>query len=447
MTPRDFAIQVVRQLQDAGHQALWAGGCVRDELLGLTPKDYDIATAATPDQVRKLFRRTVAVGASFGVVEVLGPRGQGAPLMVQVATFRTDVGYSDGRHPDEVVFASAREDAERRDFTINGMFFDPVGGELLDFVGGRADLERKVLCAIGDPRVRFREDKLRLLRAVRMATRFDLAIDAATEAAVREMAAQITVVSAERIAEELRQMLVHPRRARSLNLLLDLGLIGSVLPEVLPMRGLPQGPPDAPTGDLWDHVMKVLELLGPAPSFPLALATLLHDVGKPRTVGRTPERYTFYYHEHVGARLTAEMCERLKLSNADSDRVTWLVEKHQFLCDARHMRTSKLKTTLVHPGIGELLALHRADALASGKSAEHVDYCEYLLREWTAADLNPPPLITGHDLTRLGLEPGPQFKRLLDAVREAQLEGTITAPKQALELVQRLLAEEKGSGG
>src|SRR5262245_25661116 len=215
MTQRDFALQVVRQLQEAGHPALWAGGCVRDEVLGRTPKDYDIATSATPDQVRKLFRRTVAVGASFGVVEVLGPRGQGAPLMVQVATFRTDVGYSDGRHPDEVVFASAREDAERRDFTINGMFFDPIKGEFLDFVSGRADLERKVLRAIGDPRVRFREDKLRLLRAVRMATRFDLAIDADTEAAVREMAAQITVVSAERIAEELRQMLVHPRRAQS----------------------------------------------------------------------------------------------------------------------------------------------------------------------------------------------------------------------------------------
>jgi poly(A) polymerase len=445
MTPRDFATQVVRQLQEAGHQALWAGGCVRDELLGLTPKDYDIATAATPDQVRKLFRRTVAVGASFGVVEVLGPRREGAPLMVQVATFRTDVGYSDGRHPDEVVFASACEDAERRDFTINGMFFDPIHGELLDYVGGRADLERRVLRAIGDPVVRFHEDKLRLLRAVRMATRFDLAIDAATEEAVRAMAPQITVVSAERVAEELRQMLVHPRRAHSLNLLLDLGLIGPVLPEVLPMRGLPQGPPDAPTGDLWEHVLKVLDLLGPAPSFPLALAALLHDVGKPRTVGRTPERYTFYYHEHVGARLAAEIGERLRLSNVERDRVTWLVEKHQFLCDARHMRTSKLKTTLVHPGITELLALHRADALASGKSADHVDYCEYLLREWTAADLNPPPLLTGHDLTRLGLEPGPLFKRLLDAVREAQLEGTITTPKQALELVQRLLAEEKGS--
>ncbi len=278
-----------------------------------------------------------------------------------------------------------------------------------------------------------------------MATRFDLAIDPPTEAAVREMAAQITVVSAERIAEELRQLLVHPRRVRGLNLLLELGLVAPVLPELLPMRGLPQGPPAAPTGDLWDHVMRVMELLGPEPSFPLALAALLHDVGKPRTVGRTPERYTFYYHEHVGARLAGEIAERLRLSNAERERVTWLVEKHQFLCDVRQMRTSKLKMTLIHPGIGELLALHRADALASGRSVEHVEYCEYLLREWTAADLNPPPLITGHELTRLGLVPGPVFKRLLDAAREAQLEGTITTPKQALELVQRLLAEGKAA--
>jgi poly(A) polymerase len=214
-----------------------------------------------------------------------------------------------------------------------------------------------------------------------------------------------------------------------------------VLPEVVPMKGLPQGRPGAAAGDLWDHVLRVLDLLGPAPSFPLALATLLHDVGKPRTVGRTPDRYTFYYHEHVGARLASEISQRLKLSNADRERVEWLVEKHQILCDARQMRTSKLKALLVHPGIRELLDLHRADALAWGHSTDHVEYCEYLLREWTEADLDPPPLITGHDLARLGLEPGPLYKKLLDAVREAQLDGTITTAKQATELVKRLLKE------
>jgi poly(A) polymerase len=445
MTEREFAVEVVRQLRAAGFEALWAGGCVRDELLGLVPKDYDVATSARPEEVRHLFRRTVAVGMSFGVVEVLGPRVAGKPLRVQVATFRSDVSYSDGRHPDQVVYSTAREDALRRDFTVNGMFFDPLEDQLLDYVGGREDLKARLLRAIGEPTQRFEEDKLRMLRAVRLATRFDLAIDPATAAAVRAMAPQIHAVSAERIAEELRQLLVHPRRGRGMNLLSDLGLVEPILPELLPMKGLPQGPPSAPTGDLWDHTLRVLDLLE-APSFPLALAALLHDVGKPRTVGRTPDRYTFYYHEHVGRRMAAEICERLRLANIERERAEWLVEKHQFLCDVRQMRTSKLKPILAHPGIRELLALHRADALASGRGLDHVEYCEYLLREWSEADLNPPPLVTGHDLVRRGLQPGPLFKRLLDAVREAQLEGTVTTQRQAMELVDRLLAEEEGKG-
>jgi poly(A) polymerase len=358
-----------------------------------------------------------------------------------VATFRSDVSYSDGRHPDRVVYSSAREDALRRDFTINGMFFDPVAEQLIDYVGGQEDLRARVLRAIGDPAARFAEDKLRLLRAVRFATRFDLALDPATAAAIPPMADQIGVVSAERVAEELRKLLVDPRRAGGVQLLYDLGLAKAILPELLPMKGLPQGPPAAPTGDLWGHVLRVLELLGPSPSFPLAFAALLHDVGKPRTVGRTPDRYTFHYHEHVGRRLASEIALRLKLSNVERERIEWLVEKHQVLCDVRQMRTSKVKGLLAHPGIRELLALHRADALASGRDTAHVDYCERLLGEWSQADLNPPPLLTGHDLTRHGLEPGPLFKRLLDAVREAQLDGTLTTPKQALELVDRLLAE------
>jgi poly(A) polymerase len=431
----------VQRLRDAGHEALWAGGCVRDELLGLVPKDYDVATDARPDEVRRLFRRTIAVGASFGVIEVLGPRTPAGLLKVQVATFRSDVSYSDGRRPDAVVFSSAREDALRRDFTINGMFFDPLENKLIDYVGGREDLKARVLRAIGDPATRFTEDKLRMLRAVRIATRFELAIDPTTAAAIQAMAGQITVVSAERIAEELRKLLVDPHRSRGIKLLDELGLAAAVLPELLEMKGVPQGTPSAPTGDLWDHVLRVLDLLGPAPSFPLAFAALLHDVGKRRTLGRGPDRYTFHYHEHVGRRMAADIGRRLKLANEERERIEWLVERHQFLCDAPHMRTSKLKMTLVHAGIRELLALHRADALASAKSTDHVDYCERLLAEWTEADLNPPPLITGHDLTRRGMKPGPQFKRLLDAVREAQLEGTLKTPQEALELVDRLAAE------
>jgi poly(A) polymerase len=436
MTERDFAIDVVRRLRGGGFQALWAGGCVRDQLLGLIPKDYDVATDARPEAVQKLFRRTVAVGASFGVIEVLGP----PPIKVQVATFRADVSYSDGRHPDAVVFASAREDALRRDFTINGMFFDPLENQVIDFVGGQKDLGAHVLRAIGEPSERFAEDKLRLLRAVRFATHYDLTLDPATESAIQAMAGQLPVVSAERIAEELRRLLVDVHRRRGIELFFDLGLAQAIIPELLEMKGVAQGPPDAPTGDLWDHVLRVLDLLGPSPSFPLAFATLLHDVGKRRTMGRTPDRYTFYYHEHVGRRMAYDICRRLRLSNEERERIEWLVEKHQFLCDARQMRQSKLKMILVHPGIRELLALHRADAQACGRSEDHVDFCEQCLREWSADVLDPPPVLTGDDLVRHGLEPGPQFKTLLDAVREAQLEGTIKTTEEAMALVHRLSA-------
>lgn len=451
MTEREFAIDVVRRLQEAGFQALWAGGCVRDELLGLTPKDYDVATDARPEQVQKLFRRTIAVGVSFGVVEVLGPRPsplegeeKGRVLKVQVATFRSDGEYIDGRRPQSVTFSSAREDAERRDFTINGMFYDPLRGELIDYVGGQQDLRDRILRAIGDPVKRFTEDKLRLLRAVRLATRFGLTIEPATFAAIRVMAAQITVVAAERIAEELRRLLVDPQRARGMNLLYDVGLVEPILPELLPMKGLPQGRPSAPTGDLWDHVMRVLDLLGPAPSFPLALAALLHDVGKPRVVGRGPDCYTFHGHEHVGARLTDEIGQRLRLSNTEKDLAVWLVLRHQYLCDARTMRTSKLKVILAHRHIRELLDLHRADALACGRSIDHVAFCEAKLREWSADELNPAPLITGDDLKRHGVPPGPIYKHLLEAVREAQLEGSLKTREEALELVDSLLARGLG---
>ena len=458
MSERDFAIDVVRRLRQAGHEALWAGGCVRDELLGLVPQDYDVATSARPEQVQQLFRRTVAVGAKFGVIEVLGPRSAGEMLKVQIATFRSDVSYSDGRRPDAVVFSSAREDALRRDFTINGMFFDPLENRLIDYVGGQDDLRARLLRAIGDPAARFDEDKLRMLRAVRLATRFGLEIEPATASAIRALAPQIGIVSAERIAEELRKLLVHPQRARGMRLFMELGLAQPILPELLPMKGLPQGlprpdasalpPPGMPgseladgTVDLWEHVLRVLDLLRSTPSFPLALAALLHDIGKPRTVGRTPDRYTFYSHEHVGRRMAGDICERLKLSNDEQKRIEWLVEKHQILCDARQMRPSKLKTILIHPGIRELLALHRADALAAGRDTGHVEYCEQLLREWTTEDLDPPPLLTGDDLIQAGHKPGRLFKKLLDAVREAQLDGALRNKDEAWVLVQRLLVE------
>ena len=444
MTEREFAIDVVRRLREAGFEAYWAGGCVRDEVLGLHPADYDVATNARPEQVRKLFRRTVEVGIAFGVIQVIGPR----PHQIEVATFRTDVSYSDGRRPDAVVFCSAEEDAKRRDFTVNGMFFDPLENRLIDYVGGQADLQAKVLRAIGNPIDRFAEDKLRMLRAVRMATRFDLTIDSATADAIRMMAGEIMVVSHERISAELHKMLMHPRRARGLRLMDELHLIPPILPELEEMKGLPQGPPSAPTGDLWEHVLKVVELLEgptwPAPepvSFPLAFAALLHDVGKRRTVGRTPDKYTFHGHEHVGKRMASDICRRLKMSNDERARIEWLVDKHQYLCDAPIMRASRLKPILVHPGIGDLLALHRADSIASGRSVAHVEFCENILRTTPTEVLDPPPLLTGDDLIEMEIEQGPLFKKILDAVREAQLEGTIRTKAEAIELARRLLAE------
>jgi poly(A) polymerase len=452
MSQREFALQVVRKLRQAGHEALWAGGCVRDELIGLVPKDYDVATSARPEEVQELFPRTVAVGAAFGVIEVLGP----SKLNVQVATFRSDGAYIDGRRPETVIYSSAEEDARRRDFTINGMFYDPLEGRLVDYVGGQADLQARLLRAIGNPMERIREDRLRILRGVRLAARFELTIDPTTAAAMRYMAPQLgDGVSAERIAEELRKILGDRHRARGMRLFMDMGLADVVLPELVPMVGLPHGRPrpDGPAlpapgqpgdaeCDLWEHVLRVLDLLGDQPSFPLAMAALLHDVGKPRTVGRTPERYTFYGHEHVGRRLAGEIAGRLKLANDERERIEWLVEKHQVLCDAPRMRPAKLKMLLVHKGIDELFALHRADARASDRDCAHVEYAQRMRADWAArGELAPPPLITGNDLIELGIPQGPIFKTLLEKVREAQLDRVIGTRDEAIALVKTLLRE------
>jgi poly(A) polymerase len=452
---RQFAVEVVRRLQQQGHCAFWAGGCVRDHVMGFTPDDYDVATSAHPEQIQALFPHTFAVGASFGVIIVIGRKDQG---QVEVATFRTEGAYSDGRHPDQVRFSSPQEDAFRRDFTINGMFFDPIASQVHDYVGGRADIEARVIRAIGQPRERFHEDKLRLLRAVRFAARFEFHIDPATESAVRELATTLVqppAVSPERIQQELRRMLVHVNRTQAIVLADQLELLEVILPEVAEGHGVPQGKPMQPHGDLWEHMIFVMEKLGdswrttvaqlgllnqPAePSFALALGTLLHDIGKPRTMSRNGDRLTFYHHEHVGFQMASQICRRLRLSNDDRERVEWLVEQHMYLSGAKQMRLAKLKRMLVHPGIAELLALHRADALASTGSAEHVEYCEQMLRESPHEELNPPAFLTGHDLVRAGLEPGPLFKELIDKVREAQLDGSIRSKKDALAFVRSML--------
>jgi poly(A) polymerase len=449
MSPADrrraFATEVVRQLRQAGHQALWAGGCVRDLILGQIPTDYDVATDATPEEVMRIFRyRTVPVGVSFGVVRVRSQHGQAEE--VEVATFRSDGAYVDGRRPESVVFSSPQLDAERRDFTINGMFLDPFSSEVIDYVGGRADLDRRVLRAIGDPEARFREDKLRLIRAVRFAARFAMTIDRATDAALRAMARQIRAVSAERIAQELRRMLVHESRARAIDLALETGIVATVLPPLVPMKGIFQGKPMQPEGDLWDHTMLVLKLLPRTSSFTLAFAALLHDVGKPPTRSIHKGRMSFHHHEQVGRQIAAELCRELKLSNAERERITWLVEYHQYLGEAKRLREAKLKRVLAMPGIEELLALHRADALASFGEAPQIDYCEYYLKAQPAGPVNPPPLVTGHDLVQHGLNPGTHFKVLLDQIREAQLDRVINSKREALEWLDRRLAAGDLSG-
>lgn len=432
---RKFAVEVVKRLQRAGFQALWAGGCVRDLLLGLTPTDYDVATDARPEQVMGLFRRTVPVGLSFGVVRVRGPRGSGE---VEVATFRSDGEYQDGRHPESVHFSTPEADASRRDFTINGMFLDPLTDSVIDYVGGRKDLQSQTLRAIGNPSERFEEDKLRLLRAVRFAARFDMEIEPATWEALAAMASQIRVVAAERIAQELQKMLVHSNRVRALNLAREVGLLDEILPPVAALPGFP-----AEGGDLWDQTIRVLGHLPTQPSFPLAFAALLHAVGKPVLAAVANQEGGESDEQAVVRRIAENLCRGLKLSNADRERIGWLVASQDALKEARALPMARLKRWLAEPGIEELLALQRAKALALSEDLGEVEFCEWFRKTKPQGPINPPPLVTGHDLQKqLGLKPGPHFKGLLEQVRDAQLEQTIHSKDEALDWLRQRLESD-----
>jgi poly(A) polymerase len=414
---RSFAVDVVRHLRDSGHQSLWAGGCVRDLLIGLEPSDYDVATDAPPERVMELFRRTVPVGVSFGVVRVLGPRGAGE---VEVATFRSDGAYIDGRRPESVVFSSPEEDAARRDFTINGMFFDPLSEVVIDHVGGRIDLDAGLLRAIGDPAARFTEDKLRLVRAVRFASRFGLRIEPQTRSALEAMASQINVVAAERIAQELRRMLVHPSRSAAMRVLMEVGLASAILPELIPLVGSPSGLERRPGQDLWDHTLDVLDALPHDVSFPVALAALLHESGQGGEPG-----------------IVDRVADRLKLANTERDLACWLVAHHRALIEPQSIPVSRLKRLLAEPSIEALLLLHRADAEAAGSPTDHVTFCEHYLREQPDGPIRPDPFLNGNDLKQLGLLPGPSFKQWLERAYDAQLEGTIVDRDQAMAWVSR----------
>ena len=402
---REFAIDVVRRLRAAGHQALWAGGCVRDQLMGEMPKDYDVATDAVPDRIREVFgqRRTLPIGAAFGVITVLGPRGAG---QIDVATFRRDAAYSDGRHPDSVAFSDAENDSKRRDFTINGLFFDPLAQRVIDYVGGQEDLQRGVIRAIGDPRERIAEDKLRMLRAVRFAARFDFAIDYQTLAAVKQQARELIIVSAERVAAELRLILTHATRARGVELLAETGLLEVVLPEA---AALVQSP------EAWSRCIAILGSLH-APTFSIGLAALLREL---QLADRSQS-------------LPRVVFERWKLSTDELAGAEKLLREETLVRSARAQPWPKLQRVLVAPRVDELLGYCEAVARIVDGHTDEIDFCRQKLAQ-SASQLNPPPLMTGEDLKQAGIPQGPVYRQILDAVRDAQLDGVITSREQALE--------------
>ncbi len=426
------ARDVAQRLRGAGHVAYFAGGCVRDLLRGQIPKDIDIATDARPEAVQKMFSRTYAVGAHFGVVVVLENGFQ-----FEVATFRSDGAYLDGRRPVEVHFASAEEDAARRDFTINGMFFDPETNAVIDFVGGRADLAARLIRAIGDPAQRFAEDRLRILRAIRFATVLGFEIETATWDAVVTHAASINEISAERIREELVRIFLSPQRARGWDLLDASGLMKIILPEIDAMKGCEQPPQFHPEGDVFKHTRIMLELLPPEVSLPLVLSVLFHDIGKPPTSIVDEEgRIRFNGHDRIGAEMTEAIMERLRFSRAEIDATVEAVRQHMVFKDVPNMRVAKLKRFMARPTFEDELELHRVDCESSHGMLDNYDFLRQKREEFANEPIIPPPLVRGDDLIALGLRPGPRFGEILEAVETHQLEGALRDREEALEWVK-----------
>lgn len=447
---------IAATLRAKGFEAYFAGGCVRDLLLGRPPLDYDVATSATPDIVLDLFPRTFAVGAHFGVVLVAAePRtqdcadnSQESRCVTEVATFRSDGAYTDGRHPDAVRYTtSAAEDVQRRDFTINGLLLDPekaapllsrpadLRGAVLDFVGGVDDLDRGLIRSIGDPRRRFEEDQLRLLRAVRFAARFGFQLDPATHAAMRHLAPRIHSVSRERVRDELTRMLTEGRARRAFEILDATGLLAQVLPEVARMHGVAQPPQFHPEGDVWIHTLMLLEQLEAGCPVTLAWGALLHDVGKPPTYRVAPDRIRFDGHVEVGVAMAADILRRFRFSNDDTQQILALVENHMRFGDAPRMRESTLKRFFRLDRFPEHLALHRMDCMAAHGNLDIWAFVTERFHAIPQEEVRPTPLVTGRDLIAAGYAPGPHFKPMLQAAEDAQLEGAITSPEQALTLI------------
>lgn len=432
------AKQIVERLVGAGYEAVFAGGCVRDRLMGSEPKDYDIATNAPPEAVQRLFPKSHAVGAHFGVILVRD--GEDA---YEIATFRQDGSYVDGRRPESVTFTSAREDALRRDFTVNGLFFDPLKEEVLDYVGGRVDLEKKVLRAIGNPRQRFEEDQLRLLRAVRFATVLGFEIEARTWAAMQELAGKITTISAERIRDELQRILLAPARVRGFDLLVDSGLMKAVLPEILALQGCEQPPQFHPEGDVFVHTRIMLGLLPEVISPALLWSVLLHDIAKPATFSTDADgRIRFNGHDKLGAEMAGEILRRLKFPNDIIEPTVEAVANHMVFKDVQKMRVSRLKRFMARPGFEDEMELHRVDCQSSSGMLNNYQFLREKQADFAAdpQPLIPRPLINGHQVMALGVPPGPRVGEVLTAVQNLQLEGELTTQEAAEAWVRAHLA-------
>ena len=439
---RQRAAEVAGKLRGAGHRAYFAGGCVRDALRGVEPHDYDIATDARPEEVQAIFPKSMAVGAHFGVV-VVRTGGE----HVEVATFRTDGSYKDGRRPEEVTYSTPEEDAQRRDFTVNGLFYDPATEEVIDFVGGRADLAAQVLRAIGDPAARFREDHLRLRRAVRFATTLGWEVEPATWAAVKTEASTLAKISIERIRDEFMKIMLHPNRVRGLDLLDESGLLTHIVPEMEALKGCDQPPQFHPEGDVWVHTRLMLSLLPEVVSAPLVLSVLLHDIAKPatRTIDETG-RIRFNGHDDLGAQMTGDILRRLKFSNDIIDATVEAVLLHMKFMHVQDMRTAKLKRWMAHPTFDDQMALHRVDCLGCHGMLDNYEFLQAKQAAFANEPVIPPPLLTGHDLLKLGYPPGREIGRLLTLVQDQQLDGTLTSPGEALAWLAREASFNQESG-
>jgi putative nucleotidyltransferase with HDIG domain len=440
MSQRERAIAIIKRLREHGHESYLAGGCVRDMLLGKSPQDYDITTSARPDDIREIFPETIPVGAQFGVLLVV-IEGQS----FEVATFRHDGPYLDGRRPAHVRYGTLAEDIERRDFTINGMVYDPIADRVIDWVEGKKDLARRSIRAIGNPRQRFAEDRLRMIRAVRLAASLDFSIEEQTFDAIRELAPTVTQIAWERIGDEITRILLEGGARRGFELLDSVGLLAATLPEIAALKGVEQSPDYHPEGDVYTHTLLTLTHLE-NPTETLAYGCLLHDVGKPSCLDHVGDRITFYGHTEVGADIAEQVLKRLKRSRATWERVAYLVRNHLRHTQAPKMRLSTLKRFLGEDAIDELLELTRIDALSANGDLQYYRFCKEKLAEFKREEIHPEPLVRGRDLIEMGFTPGPVFQEILKQIEELQLGGELDSRDAAIEWIKQRYGRRAEAG-